>query len=101
MSLKKRTLRIVLIALFLVFFAGYFAFSTFFFSPLEGSLEQDVAALVPRNVDFFMARAKLGDVFDEFPQLSAQDEIETSPAWRASPLASACSARCAWASGWC
>lgn len=83
MSLKKRTLRILLIVGGLFLFAGYFAFSTFFFSPLEGGLDSDVATLVPRNVDFFVARAKLGDVFDEFPNLEAQEEIESTAAWRA------------------
>ncbi len=82
MSFKKRILRILLILTLVGVFVGYFAFSTFFFSPLEGGLDQDVAALIPRNVDFFFARAKLGEVFDDFPELSAQEELEKSEAWR-------------------
>lgn len=82
MSFKKRILRIVLILTSVGLFAGYFAFSTFFFAPLESGLDQDVATLIPRNVDFFLARAKLGEVFDEFPQLAAQEELEKNEAWR-------------------
>ena len=82
MSFKKRILRILLFLTLIAVFAGYFAFSTFFFSPLEGGLDQDVATLIPRNVDFFVARAKLRDVFEEFPNLAVQDELEGNEAWR-------------------
>ena len=82
MSLKKRILRILLILTSIGAFAGYFAFSTFFFSPLEGGLDDDVATLIPRNVDFFVAKAKLGELFDDFPHLSAQEELEKNEAWR-------------------
>lgn len=88
MSLKKRILRISLILLFLVLFVGYFAFSTFLFSPLEGGLGRDVATLIPRNVDFFLAKAKLGDAFSDFPRLAAMDELEGMKAfqtWQQSP----------------
>ncbi len=81
MSLKKRILRICLILLFLGLFVGYFAFSTFFFSPLEGGLDTDVATLIPRNVDFFVARADLGETFDDFPHLRVQEQLEKNENW--------------------
>ena len=83
MSLRTRILRIALIVLGLVLFVGYFAFSTFLFNPLESDLEADVAALAPRDVDFFFAKADLADVFDPFPELAARDRIEKHPAWQA------------------
>ena len=61
MSFRKRLLRIFAILLLVALFAGYFAFSTFLFSPLEGDLEADVSTLVPRDVDFFVAKAHLAN----------------------------------------
>jgi len=83
MSLKSRILRIVLIVVVVVVFAGYFAFSTLFFNPMESDLEVDTAALAPRDVDFFAARAGLEDAFDGFPRLEIQDRLDKSPAWQA------------------
>ena len=60
--MKSRLLRIAAILLGVLLFAGFFAFTTFFYSPFEGALEEDVAALVPRDVDFFVARADLAGV---------------------------------------
>ncbi|MEY2807839.1 MAG: hypothetical protein RIR65_2256 [Planctomycetota bacterium] len=83
MSAKKRILKIAAIGAGVVAFAGYFAFSTFVFNPLEGDLEADVAALVPRDVDFYAARAGLKDAFGEFPELAARDRLDRWDAWRA------------------
>ncbi len=83
MSLKSRLLRITLITLLVVLFAGYFAFSTLFFSPTESDLEVDVAALAPRDVDFFAARADLAEAFDGFPRLALQDRLDGNPGWKA------------------
>jgi hypothetical protein len=82
MSLKKRLLRILLILLVVFMFAGYFAFSTFLFSPLEGDFEDDIAALIPRDVDFYGAKAGIEDVFDAFPRLAVMDDIAEMPAWK-------------------
>ena len=73
--MKRRILRILLIALVVVVFAGYFAFTTFFFSPFEGSYELDVSTLVPREVDFFAAKGDLERDFDPFPELAVTDEV--------------------------
>jgi hypothetical protein len=83
MSAKKRILKIAAIGAGVVAFAGYFAFSTFVFNPLEGELEADVAALVPRDVDFYVARADLKDAFGDFPELAVQQRLDRSDAWRA------------------
>jgi len=83
MSLKSRFLRIALIGLAVLLFAGYFAFSTLFFNPLESDLDVDVAALAPRDVDFFAARANLDDSIATFPRLEIQDRLDQSPGWRA------------------
>ncbi|MBL8861619.1 MAG: hypothetical protein JNK02_06365 [Planctomycetes bacterium] len=83
MSLKSRLLRYSLIGLAVAGFAGYFAFSTLFFNPLESDLEVDVAALAPRDVDFFAARADLGRAIDGFPRLALQDRLDKNPGWQA------------------
>ena len=90
MSRKSRLLRIASVVLFVVVFVGYFAFSTFFFSPFEGRLGVDVSALTPRDVDFFLARADLSELFGEFPELAAAEEFEgneTYQVWKSSPEA--------------
>ncbi len=83
MSLKSRILRITLIALGVFLFAAYFAFTTLFFNPLESDLEVDVAALAPRDVDFFAARSNLEDAISDFPRLEIQDRLDKSPGWQA------------------
>lgn len=83
MSAKKRILKIAAIGAGVVAFAGYFAFSTFVFNPLEGELEADVAALVPRDVDFYASRSQLRRAFGEFPDLAAQPRLDRWDAWRA------------------
>lgn len=83
MSLKSRLLRILLALLGVLAFVGYFAFSTFLFNPLEGRYESDIATLVPRNVDLFVAKARLSDDFKPFPRLAAAEELRGTRAWRA------------------
>lgn len=83
MSLKSRLLRYTLVGLGVFLFAAYFAFATLFFNPLESDLEVDVAALAPRDVDFFVARANLDDAIADFPRLEIQDRLDRSPAWQA------------------
>jgi hypothetical protein len=79
----KRFLRLVLTLFLVLAFVGYFAFSTFVFSPTEGDYEPDISTLVPRNVDFFVAKARLSQDFGRFPRLAAQTDLEATPAWRA------------------
>src|SRR5204863_4877590 len=81
MSLKSRLLRIAMTVLVVVLFAGYFAFSTFFFNPLGGGLDAPVAALAPRDVDFFLAKADARALFDGFPKLAVEKRLEKLPAW--------------------
>lgn len=80
MSRKKRILRAGLIALLLLAFVGYFAFSTFFFSPIEGGFNAKVSALIPRDVDMYVARAQLRQAFDPFPRLAVAKTLEGHPA---------------------
>lgn len=81
-TMKSRALRIVLIVLAVVLFAGYFAFTTFLYNPLEGDLDVDAGALVPRDVDFFVARADLDGAIAKFPRLEAQDRLDGNRGWR-------------------
>lgn len=82
MNLKSRVLRITLVVLVVLFIAGYLAFTTAFYNPLEGRLDADPGALVPRDVDFFVARAKLGETFEPFPRLAVQDQLDKNKGWR-------------------
>lgn len=83
MSRKKRLLRIGCISLLLLAFVGYFAFSTFFFSPFEGRFKADVAGLIPRDVDVYLARADLKAAFTKFPDLEAAERLSGNPAYDA------------------
>lgn len=82
MSLRKRILRTLLLLVLVGAFVGYFAFSTFLFSPFESDYEADVSTLAPRDVDFFAARAGLADEFSDFPRLKVQDALEANSAWQ-------------------
>lgn len=82
MALRSRFLRVTLIVGGVLAFAGYFAFSTFFFSPTESDYPADVSTLVPRDVDFFLAKARARALFDQPPRLAAQDEIDKTAAWQ-------------------
>jgi hypothetical protein len=77
----KKLLRILGTVLGLLLVVGYFAFSTYFFSPFEGGLDADVAGLVPRKVQFFAAKAHLDRDFDPFPRLAAADEFALDETW--------------------
>ena len=90
MTPKKRALRLGCIVLLLLSFIGYFSFSTLLFSPFEGRFNADVAGLIPRDVDVYVARAELRTAFEDFPRLEVMDELEgtdgfqafmTSPEW--------------------
>lgn len=76
MIFKRRWFRILTVVLSLVLFVSYFAFATFLFPLHEGAFKYDVAALVPRDVDFFVAKAELQREFDSFPRLAVVDDLE-------------------------
>lgn len=77
----KKFLRILGTFTALVLVVGYFAFSTYFFSPLEGGFDADVAGLVPRRVQFFAAKAHLDREFDPFPRLAAAEKFALDASW--------------------
>lgn len=81
--MKRRLLKILLVTLAVVAFTGYFAFSTFLFSPTEGDFEADVSSLVPRDVDFFAAKADLARDFDPFPVPAFADELAATKGGKA------------------
>lgn len=83
MSRKSRLIRILLALLGLFAFVAYFAFSTFLFSPFESRLGVDVAGLVPRSADFFIARAQMNEVFSDFPTFAVQNDLEENTGWQA------------------
>lgn len=82
MAIRSRFLRITLIVLGVAAFAGYFAFSTFFFSPTESDYPADVSTLAPRDVDFFFAKARLRSLFAKPPKLAIQDKLAKTAAWQ-------------------
>lgn len=82
MANKKRFLKIGCIAGAVMLFIGYLAFSTFLFKPFEGSYPHDVAGLIPRRVDFFVAKAKLDADIVDFPTLRVAGAVEATTAWQ-------------------
>jgi hypothetical protein len=82
MAVRSRFLRIAGIVFLVLAFAGYFAFSTFVFSPTESDYDADVSTLVPRDVDFFVAKSGLRRDFDGPTRLAVQDDLEKTEAWR-------------------
>lgn len=82
MALRSRFLRVTLIVAGVLAFAGYFAFSTFFFSPTESDYPADISTLAPRDVDFFLAKSRVRALFAVPPRLAVQDELEKTAAWQ-------------------
>ena len=82
MFLRSRILRYVLIVLGVLLVAGYGTFTALFFNPLESDFEADVTALVPRDVDFCIAKKNLGDAFDPFPHLAVEDRLLADERWK-------------------
>lgn len=82
MSLRRRILRITITVLVVLAFAGYFAFSTLLFSPLEDDYPFELASLVPRDVDYFAAKRDLADDFGTFPELAVAETLAESEAGR-------------------
>ncbi|MFT5081831.1 MAG: hypothetical protein ACI84E_002498 [Planctomycetota bacterium] len=69
-------------AFIILAFSGYFAFTTFLYSPLEDDYEFSLATLIPRDVDFFLSKSDLADDFGEFPVLAAVGTLEKTRAGR-------------------
>ena len=89
MSLKRRILKWGLIGLFILAFALWFGFTTFLFSPLEDDYEFDVSTLIPRDVDFYLAKSELEEVFEPDLTLSIAEawaESERGQALSSHPL---------------
>jgi hypothetical protein len=80
---SKRLLRYFLIGLVLLLLGGLWAFSFFLFNPFEGGYEYEVASLIPREVDFYVAKKNLSNDFDPFPRPAFLDEFEGSPSGQA------------------
>jgi hypothetical protein len=80
---KNRLLRILLALCLVTLFAGYFAFSTFVFSPTEGGFQADVTTLIPKGVDFYLGKSSLEAELRPFPRLAEWDRIEATQAWSA------------------
>ncbi|MEW6072068.1 MAG: hypothetical protein AB1726_05650 [Planctomycetota bacterium] len=76
MRSRRRFLRIVLVLFLILLVAGYGAVSTLLVNPFEGRYEYDVSTLVPRDVDFYLAKANLAGDFDPFPRLAFYDDLE-------------------------
>ncbi|MEO0649937.1 MAG: hypothetical protein AAFZ65_04590 [Planctomycetota bacterium] len=73
--MKRRLLRILGIGLAVLLFTGYFAFSTFVFSPLEGDYEFELSTLVPRDVDVYASKPGLAGDFASFPRLAFEQRL--------------------------
>lgn len=78
----SRRLKIAGLVLLVLGFIGYFTFSTLLFSPLEGGLAHHVAGLVPRNIDFYLSKARLERDFERFPHLALEGRLAGNDAWR-------------------
>ena len=78
--MKRRLLKFLLIATLVIAFTGYFAFSTFLFSPTEGDYIGRISTLIPRDVDFYLEKAELLEDFDGFPKLAFVEKLEGTAA---------------------
>ncbi len=79
MNPKRRIFKIFLYVVGLLALGGLWAFGQFFFYPWEGSYESDVASLIPRDIDFYLAKAELEEDFDPFPKPVFVDGLLASP----------------------
>jgi hypothetical protein len=82
MFLRSRLLRFVLIGLGVILVAAYGTFTALFFNPFESDFEAELTALVPRDVDFCVAKRGLGEAFDTFPHLSIEKKLRENPRWK-------------------
>ena len=82
MANNKRFLKIGCMTGAVILFVSYLAFSTFLFKPFEGAWQYDVAGLIPRRVDFFLAKARLDAEIEDFPTLKVAGAVQATPAWQ-------------------
>lgn len=75
-----KRIRLLLVVLGLFGFTFYFAFRTFVFDPLEGSI-RSIVSVIPRNVDVFLRKTNLRDDFSTFPEPSFFAELGKSGSW--------------------
>jgi hypothetical protein len=80
---RRRLLKYLGIGLFTLALGALWAFSYFFFNPLEGRFGFHLATLIPRDVDFYVAKAGLADDLEPFPRPAFADELEADPHGRA------------------
>lgn len=83
MANRSRFLRISALVVVVLLAGAYLAFATFFFNPFESDYDADVATLVPRDVDFFVAKARLRDDFAPFPELAVEPRLAATRGWQA------------------
>ena len=79
---RRRRGRILLLVLGVLGFTAYFAFSTFFFNPFEGTFGR-IEFVVPATVDFFVRKADLARDFEGFPRPRGFGDLERNPVWPA------------------
>ena len=82
MIFKHRWLKILVITFSLVLFVAYFTFATFLFPPHEGAWKYNLAALIPRDVDFYLGKSGLQRDFAEFPRLAIMEAVQRTQAWQ-------------------
>ena len=80
---KRRILKYLLFAFTLLALGSLWAFGQFFFYPWEGRYEGDVASLIPRDVDFYLAKGELREDFDPFPKPVFVDRLFASESGKA------------------
>jgi len=83
MNPKRRLVKILLYVLLLLAMGGLWGFGQYFFYPWEGDYEGDVASLIPRDVDYYLAKAELREDFDPFPRPRFVDGLFASKSGKA------------------
>jgi hypothetical protein len=79
MAGKRRVLKWGAAGLLVFLFILWFGFTTFLFNPLEDDYEYDVSTLIPRNVDFYVAKAGLAGDLDSDLELRVAGELAENP----------------------
>ncbi|MGH7149738.1 MAG: hypothetical protein ACREIU_03510, partial [Planctomycetota bacterium] len=79
---RRRRAKILLLVLGVLGFTAYFAFTTFFFNPFEGTFGR-IEFVVPATVDLFVRKADLARDFEGFPRPRGFRDLERNPVWPA------------------
>jgi hypothetical protein len=77
--MRRRVLKYVGIGLLTLVLGGLWAFSHFLFNPFEGRFAFHLATLIPREVDFYVAKQGLADDLEPFPLPAFAPELEADP----------------------